>query len=68
MHSAHPHVCDQSYALRLQTTAEAPLALQGRIEHVLSGTCRDFDNANSLLDALAALQALATAARAAAPA
>jgi len=63
MAAAPHHPCDQTYALRLHAPPDAPQAVRGRIEHVLSGECRDFESAPALLAALIALQARVTAAR-----
>ncbi len=48
------------FALQLQATdAAQPTRIAGRIEHVLSGRCRDFADVAGLLDCLAAEQACA---------
>jgi len=50
-------LCDQTFALRLQTPSRDGAAPAGELEHVLSGECRTFDSGAGLLLALHALQA-----------
>lgn len=47
---------DHTYALRLRAPADPAGAVRGRIEHVVSGRCRDFESASGLLHALIDLQ------------
>jgi hypothetical protein len=52
-----PSPCHQTYALRLHATAEAPCALVGEIEHVLSGERARFADGDELLAGLRRMQA-----------